>query len=154
MQHMGRNTPYSAVKNNAVMFKKTCTGNKVNITLFLWMIATGDDRCGCWSYICQCEADLEFDIKPWHFLSEWLRDHAAQAGEFLQKHTMARPDSAYLPWWDQCGTTGGGCCDLFRHRTHIQVRKQNNWRVTGQTLIQDFPAVGKKVENITNLLKR
>lgn len=118
------------------------------------MIATGDNRCGCRSDVCQCEADLGFDIKPWRFLSEQLRARAAQAGEFLQKRTMARPDSAYLPWWDQCGTTGGGCCDLFRHRAHIQVRKRNNWRVAGQTLIQDFPAVEKKIENIMRLLKR
>lgn len=119
------------------------------------MIATGDNRCGCRSDICQCEADLGFDINPWHFISEQLLARAAQAGEFLQKRTMARPDSAYLPWWDQCETTGGGCCDLFRHRAHIQVRKRNNWRVAGQTLIQDFPAVGKKKkENKMRLLKR
>lgn len=70
------------------------------------MIATGDNRCGCRSDICQCEADLGFDIKPWHFISEQLRARAAQAGEFLQKRTMARPDSAYLPCEISAGPPG------------------------------------------------
>lgn len=65
--------------------------------------------------------------------------------KFLQKHTMAQRDSAYLPCMVRSVRDHqGGCCNLFRHRARIQLRKRNNWRVTRETLTQDFAAVGEK----------